>query len=408
MKFLKFSAALAVVSCFFINSIANATVKDENELTGAKPSVKVEKQVVKPEAPAKNKKVVVQKEGNVPKQKVASQNKKELPKKEESIVKAKAPVQNGKELPKSKVDDKTKKVKLKIEEKQPVNKKVPLKVEAKLDTKNAQEKVKPVKKEFWRGMELPANYKAISIFGKSVATKGQAVNLIKQNNPKVKLDCSIEEIIALYWVEAESEGVRPDIALAQALVETGYFGYGGTVKPKQNNYCGLGTTSKKVKGAKFKTPELGVRAHIQHLLAYSVMKKPSTNIVDPRYDLAHAIRKERGFIDKWSGLQGTWAMGSNYCEKIMVTYQAMLGMEMSEAEKKAKLEAERLAKEQEEARLKNDKKYRKQKEKEAKEREKARKQAEKEAKKRKQQEAEQKMHERVDKVVREEKAVKDK
>ena len=78
------------------------------------------------------------------------------------------------------------------------------------------------------------------------------------------------------------------------------------------------------------------------------------------------------------------------------------------AEKKAKLEAERLAKEQEEARLKNDKKYRKQKEKEAKEREKARKQAEKEAKKRKQQEAEQKMHERVDKVVREEKAVKDK
>ena len=323
MKFLKFPAVLAVASCFFINSIANATVKEESELTGAKPSVKVEKQIVKPEAPTQNKKVVVKKESNIPKQKVASQNKKELPK----------------------------------------------------------PKVTPVKKEYFRGMELPANYKSISIFGNSVATKGQAVNLIKANGNEVKLDCSIEDIVNLYWVEAEREGVRPDIALAQALVETGYFGYGGTVKPKQNNFCGLGTTGKKVKGAKFKSPEIGVRAHIQHLLAYSVMKKPSTNIVDPRYDLAHAIRKERGFIDKWSGLQGTWAMGSQYCEKIMVIYQAMLGMEMSEAEKKELLAKQKLAQEQHEARLKKDKKYRKQFEQEAKEREKARKQAEKEAKK---------------------------
>ena len=323
MKFLKFPAVLAVASCFFINSIANATVKDESELIDAKLPVKVEKQIVKPEAPAQNKKVVVKKESNIPKQKVASQNKKELPK----------------------------------------------------------PKVTPVKKEYFRGMELPANYKSISIFGSSVATKGQAVNLIKANGNEVKLDCSIEDIVNLYWVEAEREGVRPDIALAQALVETGYFGYGGTVKPKQNNFCGLGTTGKKVKGAKFKSPEIGVRAHIQHLLAYSVMKKPSTNIVDPRYDLAHAIRKERGFIDKWSGLQGTWAMGSQYCEKIMVIYQAMLGMEMSEAEKKELLAKQKLAQEQHEARLKKDKKYRKQFEQEAKEREKARKQAEKEAKK---------------------------
>ena len=323
MKFLKFPAVLAVASCFFINSIANATVKDESELIDAKLPVKVEKQIAKPEAPAQNKKVVVKKESNIPKQKIASQNKKELPK----------------------------------------------------------PKVTPVKKEYFRGMELPANYKSISIFGNSVATKGQAVNLIKANGNEVKLDCSIEDIVNLYWVEAEREGVRPDIALAQALVETGYFGYGGTVKPKQNNFCGLGTTGKKVKGAKFKSPEIGVRAHIQHLLAYSVMKKPSTNIVDPRYDLAHAIRKERGFIDKWSGLQGTWAMGSQYCEKIMVIYQAMLGMEMSEAEKKELLAKQKLAQEQHEARLKKDKKYRKQFEQEAKEREKARKQAEKEAKK---------------------------
>jgi hypothetical protein len=95
MKFLKFPAVLAVASCFFINSIANATVKDESELIDAKPHVKVEKKVSKPEAPA----------------------------------------QNEKKLSKSRVDDKAKKVKLKVEEKQPENKQVPLKVEAKLETK---------------------------------------------------------------------------------------------------------------------------------------------------------------------------------------------------------------------------------------------------------------------------------
>ena len=382
MKFLKLSAALAVVSCLMINSIAQATVKDEHELSGAKPTVKNEKVVSKSKAPAKIEKKLSKMKGSVPNQKEASKIKKELPKQEEAS-------KIRKELLKKKEVSK--------------NKKDAFKIEAKLDTKKAQEKVKPVKKEFWRGMELPANYKQISILGDAVATKGQAVNLIKRNNPKVKLDCDVEEIVAFYWAEAQREGVRPDIALAQALVETGYFGFGGTVKPKQNNFCGLGTTGKKVKGAKFKTPELGVRAHIQHLLAYSTKKKPSTKIVDPRYELAHAIRSERGFVDKWSGLQGTWAMGSQYCEKIMVIYQAMLGMEMSEAEKKELLARQKLEQEQREARLKNDKKYRKQMEKEAKEREKARKKAEKEAKKRKQKEAEHKRHERVDKVVREDK-----
>ena len=323
MKFLKFPAVLAVASCFFINSIANATMKEEQELSVTKPTAPA-KVVVKKEAPVENKK-------ELPKVEASVKNKKKVSKKESTVSKQKVSAKNEKKLPELKTSSKNKKELSKVET--PVeNKKELPKIEA------------PVKKEYFRGMELPANYKSIPILGSSVATKGQAVNLIKANGNKVKLDCSIEEIVNLYWVEAEREGVRPDIALAQALVETGYFGYGGTVQPKQNNFCGLGTTGKKVKGAKFKTPEIGVRAHIQHLLAYSTTKKPSINIVDPRYDLAHAIRKERGLIDKWSGLQGTWAMGSEYCEKIMVIYQAMLGMEMSEAEKKELLAKQKMKK----------------------------------------------------------------
>lgn len=204
-------------------------------------------------------------------------------------------------------------------------------------------KISVNKSTVFANIELPENYKDISIYGDSVATKGQAVAVIKQYNPDVQLACSVEELVDLYWQEAEREGVRPDLALAQALVETGFFRYGGDVHHNQNNFCGLGTTGNGVKGASFKTPEIGVRAHIQHLLAYTQKKRPSTKIVDPRYELAHNIRLERGVVDTWYGLNGTWAMGSNYCEKIMVNYQRMLAMQAEDTVKEEKHEAKKTA-----------------------------------------------------------------
>ena len=148
----------------------------------------------------------------------------------------------------------------------------------------------------------------------------------------MKLACPVEELVGLYWQEAKRENVRPDLALAQSLVETGAYRYGGDVLHHQNNFCGLGTIGGGVRGASFATPQLGVRAHIQHLLAYTQTKRPSTDIVDPRYDLAHNIRLERGVVNTWYGLNGTWAMGSLYCEKIMATYQKILAQQPVEAE----------------------------------------------------------------------------
>lgn len=198
--------------------------------------------------------------------------------------------------------------------------------------------VKKDGKVYFSGTELPDNYQSISIFGEAEATKAQAVTLIKANNPQVRLACSVEELVDLYWQEAEREGVRPDIALAQSVVETGFYRYGGDVQHHQNNFCGLGTTGGGVSGASFKTPEIGVRAHIQHLLAYTQKRRPKTEIVDPRYELAHNIRLERGVVDTWYGLNGTWAMGSLYCEKIMAAYQKMLAMQVEELKDEAKRE----------------------------------------------------------------------
>ena len=185
-------------------------------------------------------------------------------------------------------------------------------------------------KYYFSGTELPDDYRKIGIFGDAVAKKSQAVAYIKLANPSVQLACTVEDLVDLYWQEAEREHIRPDLALAQSLVETGAYRYGGDVQHHQNNFCGLGTIGGGVRGASFSSPQLGVRAHIQHLLAYTQTKRPSTEVVDPRYDLAHNIRLERGVVDTWYGLNGTWAMGSLYCEKIMATYQKILAQQAEE------------------------------------------------------------------------------
>jgi flagellum-specific peptidoglycan hydrolase FlgJ len=112
---------------------------------------------------------------------------------------------------------------------------------------------------------LPDEYQSLTIFGKPLATEEQAVALLNILNPKPKLTCSVKDIVHYYWKEAGKEGIRPDVAFAQAILETGTFRYGGDVLPTQNNFCGLGTVGGGVKGATFKDAEMGVRAHIQHL-----------------------------------------------------------------------------------------------------------------------------------------------
>ncbi|MGM9559937.1 glucosaminidase domain-containing protein [Anaerovibrio slackiae] len=158
------------------------------------------------------------------------------------------------------------------------------------------------------------------IMGGAVATQEQCVRYLLRNNPYPKLNVSPQELVAYYYEEGSRTGIRPDIAFAQALKETGYFRYGGTVVPAQNNYCGLGTTSATVRGAYFATPRLGVKAHIQHLLAYASTEKPDDNIVDPRYDLVRNSYGEKT-LTRWQDLNGRWAVpGVGYGQSILNDY----------------------------------------------------------------------------------------
>ena len=166
---------------------------------------------------------------------------------------------------------------------------------------------------------LRENYSDVPLMGEPVATPAQMINYINKRNPNPKLNCTVSELVNLYYVEAGREGIRPDIAICQAIKETGVWAYGGDVIPEQNNYCGLGTTGGGVKGEFFDTPELGVRAHIQHLLSYASKRAPRVAIVDPRYELIKKFRPQIfGKLTRWTELNGVWAVpGHHYGEDIL-------------------------------------------------------------------------------------------
>ena len=168
-------------------------------------------------------------------------------------------------------------------------------------------------------METGAKAGEVTILGPAEVSQRQMVRFLEQRNPKTKLNCTPTELVSYYYEEAGREGIRPDVALCQAFKETGFFNYGGDVLPEQNNFCGLGATGNRVKGARFASPRLGARAHIQHLLAYASTNPPSVEIVDPRYD--HIVNNRQdihGQIHTWTGLNGVWAVpGTHYGQDIL-------------------------------------------------------------------------------------------
>lgn len=131
-----------------------------------------------------------------------------------------------------------------------------------------------------------------------------------EHNPDIDFEYAFK-VARLYKDEANHEGVNSDIAFTQMCLETGFLKFGGDVNPDQYNYCGLGATGNGVKGLSFKSPEEGIRAHIQHLKAYGSTKKLKNDIVDSRFKYVN-----RGSGIELSDLTGKWATDKYYDKKI--------------------------------------------------------------------------------------------
>ena len=73
-------------------------------------------------------------------------------------------------------------------------------------------------------------------------------------------------MVGYYITEGAAEGVRGDVAFAQAMVETGAF---TSPLTRHNNFAGIGACDSCPTGFDFGSPQLGVRAQMQLLHAYA-------------------------------------------------------------------------------------------------------------------------------------------
>ena len=170
-----------------------------------------------------------------------------------------------------------------------------------------------------------------AIMGKESATVEQMENYIRSKNPNVAQ--SVIDMIPLYLIEGEAEGVRGDIAFAQSCLETGNFTFeGSAVTLEQNNFCGMGVTSRGKKGCSFDSPLLGIRAQIQHLKAYACEEALINECVDSRFK--YVERGSASYVE-WLGQKENpsgkgWAAGKGYGSKILAILGKILETAVTE------------------------------------------------------------------------------
>ena len=136
---------------------------------------------------------------------------------------------------------------------------------------------------------------------------------------------TLEEFCQIYYEEAEKEGIKAEVAFAQAMKETGWLQFKGDVKAEQYNFAGMGATGNSVAGESFKDVREGVRAQIQHLKAYGSTKDLNQTCVDNRFKYV-----ERGcsIYVEWLGIPNNpknkgWAAADGYGVDIVKMIQKM-------------------------------------------------------------------------------------
>jgi len=133
---------------------------------------------------------------------------------------------------------------------------------------------------------------------------------------------SLEQFCQIVYDEAAKEGVKPEVVFGQAMKETGYLQFGGSVKIEQFNFAGLGATDVNPTPASFPDVATGIRAQVQHLKAYASKDNLTQANVDPRFSL---VTRGSAMYVEWLGQKENpngrgWATAWNYGISLMNQY----------------------------------------------------------------------------------------
>ena len=174
---------------------------------------------------------------------------------------------------------------------------------------------------------------AIPVMGDAELTADEVTAWFVARNVKYRLSggISIGDLVKLYFDEGKAEHVRPELAFAQSIIETGSFG-----NALDNNYAGIGACDSCNGEPAFPSPQEGVRGQMQLLKNYADPASRAANLANPPsptiygndpvaaanlYDTFFA----KGRTPTWNVMgNGNWATDPGYSQKVLTIYFQMV------------------------------------------------------------------------------------
>lgn len=165
-----------------------------------------------------------------------------------------------------------------------------------------------------------ASSPASPIFGPSLLAAEQLAKYAQRARVPYRASVPLLDLAQLYIDEGLHEGVRGDVAFAQAILETGTF----SRLAAPNNFAGLGACSG-CRADAFTTARDGVRAQIQ-LLRWrtdATLRTRDDFTAKPATIPARFLRTRHG-ATSWTALGGRWSLDPQYGNRVYDLYLRML------------------------------------------------------------------------------------
>jgi hypothetical protein len=174
---------------------------------------------------------------------------------------------------------------------------------------------------------------AVPVMGRSWLTPAQLAAWYRSTGavPRLASGATIDDLTRLYVIEGNAEGVRGDLAFAQAVIETGSFGVAAG-----NNYSGIGVCDSCTGGYAFPTPLDGVRTQIQLLKNYADPDSRAATLANPPSPALYGAEPRKaaatydafflkGKAPLWNEMGGgNWATDPTYAGKVLSLYARMV------------------------------------------------------------------------------------
>ncbi len=157
-----------------------------------------------------------------------------------------------------------------------------------------------------------------TILGPPAATAAELAGWFSSGGHVANATVPIAQLAADYLAAGQQTGVRGDIAFAQSINETGFFGFpaGGQLTAADNNFAGIGACDSCAHGYSFPDAMTGVTAQEQLLESYA-STKPVANSLIGNVGVG-------GCCTTWTALAGTWASNKAYGIDILTIYKQIL------------------------------------------------------------------------------------